>query len=114
MNLIDDGPKFTWLISFLAVVRFSGYAKGADWLGSPQPTVSKHVARLEAWFGQALLTKNRPPKLTPFGRRAHAMIEDYARRMCILRGTVPTFQEGVVGGREENIISFLLFPARVL
>jgi len=114
MNLIDDGPKFSWLISFLAVVRFSGYAKGADWLGTPQPTVSKHVARLEAWFGRDLLTKNRPPKLTPFGRRAHAMLEDHAKLMCILRGSVPTFPKKGVGSREEDIISFLLFPARVI
>lgn len=114
MNLIDDGPKFSWLISFLAVVRLSGYARGADWLGVPQPTVSKRVARLESWFRRDLFTKNRPPKLTPFGRRALLKVEDYVRTMCVLRGTVPAYGEGVVLSREEEIIRALLFPAQIL
>src|SRR3954453_4397362 len=61
------------LRSFLAIVRYGGYHRGAEGLHPTQPAVSRHIRRLEEQLGESLFAKRgRGVELTPYGERAAA------------------------------------------
>lgn len=74
--------QLAWFRSLVCVHKLGSYSKAAAYLSISQPTVTRHVQRLETWFGKKLLTNNVPPKLTPSGERAIHMIERVMLDIC--------------------------------
>lgn len=62
------------LRTFIAVAEAGSQAAGAQALGVPRSTVSRHLQRLETALGERLFTAEPggPLRLTPAGRRIHA------------------------------------------
>jgi hypothetical protein len=114
-KLIADGPEFACIITFLAIVKCKDKQGAAQWLGLAKGTPSKHVDRLERWLGHKLFTNSRPPQLTPKGRQALEIFESFARSLCVMRGSVPTFgKEGYVSDPECDILNALVFAPKVI
>lgn len=63
-----ESPRISWLLAFVSVERFGGYSEAATYLQLTQSTVSRQVASLEKWLGSKLFTRNKPPRLTAFGK----------------------------------------------
>jgi hypothetical protein len=80
--------KLSWLHTFACVARLGGYSKAAAYLKLSQPTVTRQVAGLEAWFGKDLFTKNKPPRLTDYGEFVHERAEKVLWEICNLNQTV--------------------------
>lgn len=114
-KLIADGPEFACIITFLAIVKCKDKQGAAQLLGVAKGTPSKHVDRLERWLGHKLFTNSRPPQLTPAGCHALEVFESFARSVCVMRGSVPTFgEEGYVSDPEGDVLNTLLFAPRVI
>ena len=70
------------LSCFVAVLRFQGFERAADYLGLTQSAVSQRIKRLEQECGGPILIRARPVSATPLGEQllAHAnkvaMLED--------------------------------------
>lgn len=115
-KLIDDGPNFSWFVSFLAVAKFNGYKNAADWMGIPQPTVSKRVSRLEKWLEQDLFTKTRPPKLTPYGRSMKKSVEKFCITISSNKNIIARYGKGGLEPAEHEtiILRSLLYPVVII
>jgi DNA-binding transcriptional LysR family regulator len=68
-------PPFAALRAFEAVGRLGGIRKAAAALSLHHAVVSRHIASLEQWIGQPLITRDRRLKLlTEVGQRYHERV----------------------------------------
>ncbi|WP_298200373.1 LysR family transcriptional regulator [Novosphingobium sp.] len=74
--------KLAWLQTFICVSKLQSYTRAGEHLGIDQSEVSRRVAALGKWFGGPLLTKTRPPRLTPHGQLARQIAEDTLWALC--------------------------------
>jgi DNA-binding transcriptional LysR family regulator len=107
------------LRSFLAIVRYGGYHRAAEALHLTQPSVSRHMRRLEAELGEPLFTRRgRGVELTPFGERAAAELGDvlaaHDRALARLQrgGDGGPFVLGTIENLVDPILPDLLAAAR--
>ena len=81
---------FQALESFLAVARHRNFTRAAKELGLAQPTVSRHVQRLERELGAILFERRRDDiELSPAGERfrdyAESVLAGYRKLMLQMR-----------------------------
>lgn len=102
-----DRYRLDWLMSFLAVVDFGGFAAAAENTYRAQSRVSAHVAELEKQLGAVLLDRReRPVRLTEAG----VAFLEYARRtLSALDAGVSSVQE--VLGLLRGTVTLGLYPS---
>lgn len=105
----DAGVNIELFHDFLAVARHGGFSNAATALHLSQPSLSRHIADLEAELGERLLTRTRPPRLTPAGeillRRAGEIWDSYETLIAEMRAS----RAGAVGKvRMQDVTYFPL------
>src|SRR5690554_2359509 len=66
----------TELRTFLAVVRYGGFARAGEHIGLTQGAISGQIQRLEEQIGHVLFDRSgRRATLTPAGREVHSRAE---------------------------------------
>lgn len=82
---------------FKAVVDHRGFARAAEASFLTQSAVSQAVRRLEDELGARLLTRTRPPALTPAGARLYEVATDLLARELAARRDVEEIAKGGTG-----------------
>jgi DNA-binding transcriptional LysR family regulator len=83
-----DGLEWSWLKSFVAVAEAASMREAAERTGSSQPTLSRHVASLEAHLGvtlfdrrgRALVLSPRGTELYESAGRVNGAVDDFLRQ----------------------------------
>lgn len=79
-------PRLYWFHTFLCVDMYGGYSGAAIYLGCNQSAVSRQIASLEEWLGEALFTKNIPPQLTEYGKIFRPKCKEFLKMIYKSRG----------------------------
>ena len=108
-------PDWALLRAFLAVAECGSLSRAAQQIGSSQPTLSRHMARLEAQVGSALFERTRRGlRLTPDGQALRGpaqRMQEQARAWALQAAGRSVSLAGTVRLTASEMVSAFLLPA---
>jgi DNA-binding transcriptional LysR family regulator len=86
----EDGLQLVWLEAFVAAAEKKSYSLASRRLNVSQPSITRYVARLEAWLRKLLIAQTHPVRLTEHGEAFLPVAREVIATLTSNRAQLPS------------------------